>query len=324
MFYENKKVLVTGAAGFIGCNLTDRLLELGSEVIGVDNLFNGRLENLDEAMKNNKFQFHKGDVRDLNFLLDVFEDVDIVYHEAAFASVPQSVKMPENCNDVNVNGILNVLNAARRMDVEKVVFASSSSVYGETPGLKKNEEMRRVPISPYGAAKLACEAYMQVYYHVYGLKTVCLRYFNVYGPRQRDDSPYTGVIAIWFNRARNNQNLIVFGDGEQSRDFTFVKDVVQANLLAGEKNVPGEIFNIGAGNPITLNNLGKLILQLTGKEHLKLEYTDPRPGDIKHSYADLTKAKNLLGFQPKYKQEEGLREYFNWYINKNNLDLRIN
>ena len=324
MSYENKKVLVTGAAGFIGCNLTDRLLELGSEVIGVDNLFNGRLENLDEAMKNNKFQFHKGDVRDLNFLLDVFEDVDIVYHEAAFASVPQSVKMPENCNDVNVNGILNVLNAARRMDVEKVVFASSSSVYGETPGLKKNEEMRRVPISPYGAAKLACEAYMQVYYHVYGLKTVCLRYFNVYGPRQRDDSPYTGVIAIWFNRARNNQNLIVFGDGEQSRDFTFVKDVVQANLLAGEKNVPGEIFNIGAGNPITLNNLGKLILQLTGKEHLKLEYTDPRPGDIKHSYADLTKAKNLLGFQPKYKQEEGLREYFNWYINKNNLDLRIN
>ena len=324
MFYENKKVLVTGAAGFIGCNLTDRLLELGSEVIGVDNLFNGRLENLDEAMKNSKFQFHKGDVRDLNFLLDVFEDVNIVYHEAAFASVPQSVKMPENCNDVNVNGILNVLNAARRMDVEKVIFASSSSVYGETPGLKKNEEMRRVPISPYGAAKLACEAYMYVYHHVYGLKTTSLRYFNVYGPRQRDDSPYTGVIAIWFNRARNNQNLIVFGDGEQSRDFTFVKDVVQANILAGEKDAPGEIFNIGAGNPITLNNLGKLILKLTGKENLKLEYTDPRPGDIKHSYADLTKAKNLLGFQPKYKQEEGLREYFNWYVNKNNLDLKIN
>jgi len=324
MFYENKRVLVTGAAGFIGSNLTDALLDLGAEVIGVDNLFNGRLENLEEAMQNRRFQFHKGDIRDLNFLLDIFEDVDIVFHEAAFASVPQSVKMPENCNDVNVNGILNVLNAARRMDVEKVIFASSSSVYGETPGLKKNEEMRRVPISPYGAAKLACEAYMYVYYHVYGLKTTSLRYFNVYGPRQRDDSPYTGVIAIWFNRARNNQNLIVFGDGDQSRDFTFVNDVVQANLLAGEKDVPGEIFNIGAGNPISLNNLGKLVLKLTGKSNLNLEYTDPRPGDIKHSFADLTKARNLLGFNPKYKQEEGLREYFKWYVKKNNLNLKIN
>ena len=323
MFYENKRVLITGAAGFIGSNLTDALLDLGAEVIGVDNLFNGRLENLNEAMKNSKFQFHKGDVRDLNFLLDIFDNVDIVFHEAAFASVPQSVKMPENCNDVNVNGILNVLNAARRMDVEKVIFASSSSVYGETPGIKKNEEMRRVPISPYGAAKLACEAYMYVYYHVYGIKTTSLRYFNVYGPRQRDDSPYTGVIAIWFNRACNNQNLIVYGDGEQSRDFTFVKDVVQANTLAGEKDVPGEIFNIGAGNPITLNNLGKLILKLTGKENLKLEYTDPRPGDIKHSFADLTKAKKFLGFQPKYKQEEGLREYFKWYVNKYNIDMQI-
>ncbi len=324
MFYENKKVIVTGAAGFIGSNLTDKLLELGAGVIGIDNLFNGRIENLDDAMKNKNFQFHKADVRDLNFLLEICEDVDIIFHEAAFASVPQSVKMPENCNDVNVNGILNVLNAARRMDVKKVVFASSSSVYGETPGLKKNEEMRRVPISPYGAAKLACEAYMYVYYHVYGLKTTSLRYFNVFGPRQRDDSPYTGVIAIWFNRARNDQNLIVFGDGEQSRDFTYVKDVVQANILVGEKDAAGEIINIGAGNPITLNNLGKLILKLTGKENLKLEYTDPRPGDIKHSFADLSKAKNMLGFQPKYKQEEGLREYFKWYVKIHNLNLKIN
>jgi UDP-glucose 4-epimerase len=323
MSYENKKVIVTGAAGFIGSNLTDRLLELGAEVIGIDNLFNGRMENLEDAMKNENFQFYKADIRDLSFLLDISKDVNIIFHEAAFASVPQSVKMPENCNDVNVNGVLNILNAARKMDVEKVIFASSSSVYGETPGLKKNEEMRRVPISPYGVAKLACEAYMQAYHHVYGLKTTSLRYFNVYGPRQRDDSPYTGVIAIWFNRARNDQNLIVFGDGEQSRDFTYVKDVVQANIFAGEKDAPGEIINIGAGNPITLNNLGKLILKLIGKEHLKLEYTDPRPGDIKHSFADLTKAKTILGFQPKYNQEEGLREYFKWYVKKNNLNIKI-
>ncbi|MFX0071061.1 MAG: SDR family oxidoreductase [Candidatus Hermodarchaeota archaeon] len=324
MSFQEKKIVVTGAAGFIGSNLTDRLLELGAQVVGVDNLFNGRLDNLEDAMNNKNFKFHKGDIRDLNFLLDICEGASIIYHEAAFASVPQSVKMPENCNDVNVNGIINILNAARRMDVDKVIFASSSSVYGETPGLKKNEEMRRVPISPYGVAKLACEAYMQSFHHVYGLKTTSLRYFNVFGPRQRDDSPYTGVIAIWFNRARGDQNLIVFGDGEQSRDFTYVKDVVQANILAGEKDAPGEIFNIGAGNPISLNNLGKLILKLTGKEHLKLEYTDPRPGDIKHSFADLTKAQKLLGFQPKYDQEQGLREYFNWYVKKFNIDLKIN
>jgi len=296
---------------------------LGAHVVGVDNLFNGRLENLEDAMKNKKFEFHKGDVRDLNFLLDLFEDTEIVYHEAAFASVPQSVKMPENCNDVNVNGILNVLNAARRMDVEKVIFASSSSVYGDAKTLKKTEDMRRVPISPYGVAKLACEAYMQVYHHVYGLKTTSLRYFNVFGPRQRDDSPYTGVIAIWFNRARNNQDLIVLGDGEQSRDFTYVEDVIQANILAGEKDAPGEILNIGAGNPITLTELGKLILKLTGKENLKLVYTDPRPGDIKHSFADLTKVKTLLGFQPKYKQEEGLRKYFEWYVKRYNIDMNL-
>jgi len=324
MSFQGKKVVVTGAAGFIGSNLTDKLLELGAQVVGVDNLFNGRLDNLEDAMNNNDFQFHKGDVRDLNFLLDVFEDAEIIYHEAAFASVPQSVKMPENCNDVNVNGIINILNAARRLDIEKVIFASSSSVYGEAKTLKKTEDMRRVPISPYGVAKLACEAYMQAYHHVYGLKTTSLRYFNVFGPKQRDDSPYTGVIAIWFNRARNDKNLIVFGDGEQSRDFTFVKDVVQANLLAGEKHVPGEIINIGAGSPITLTDLGRLILKLSGKEDLKLEYTDPRPGDIKHSFADLSKAKKLLGFNPKYKQEEGLREYFKWYVKKYNINLKIN
>ncbi|MFX0132195.1 MAG: SDR family oxidoreductase [Candidatus Hodarchaeota archaeon] len=323
MNFQDKKIIVTGAAGFIGSNLTDKLLELGAEVVGIDNLFNGRIDNLVNAMKKKEFQFHKGDIRDLNFLLDIFEDAHIVYHEAAFASVPQSVKMPGNCNDVNVNGIINVLNAARRMNVEKVIFASSSSVYGEAKTLKKTEDMSCVPISPYGAAKLACETYMHVYYHVYGLKTTTLRYFNVYGPRQRDDSPYTGVIAIWFKRALNNQNLIVFGDGEQSRDFTYVNDVIQANILAGQSNASGEIINIGAGNPTTLNNLGKLILKLTGKVNIKLEYTDPRPGDIKHSYADLSKAKSLLRFQPKYKQEEGLREYFQWYIEKYNIPLEI-
>ena len=324
MNFKNKRVVVTGAAGFIGSNLTDRLLELGSEVIGIDNLFNGRLENLNEALTHENFEFHKGDIRDLNFLLDIFKDVDIVYHQAAFTSVPQSVKMPFNCNDVNVNGVLNVLNAARKTGVEKVIFASSSSVYGDTPTLPKREDMPRIPISPYGVAKLACESYMQVYHHVYGLKTVSLRYFNVYGPRQRD-SPYSGVIAIWLGRIIRNEDLIIFGDGTNSRDFTYIKDVVKANLLAAQKDVSGEIINIGANSPITLTELAKLMLTLTNREDLKITYTDPRPGDILHSYADISKAKKLLGFEPEYDQEKGLRDYFKWYKEKYNIkNLDIN
>ena len=322
MDFHGKRVLITGVAGFIGSNLADRLLELGANVISVDNLFNGRLENLDTALKNKNFEFHKGDIRDLNFLLDLFKDIDIVYHQAAFTSVPQSVIMPDNCNDVNVNGVLNILNAARRMDVEKIIFASSSSVYGDTPTLPKREDMRRLPISPYGVSKLASEAYMQVYHQVYGLKTTSLRYFNVFGPRQRD-SPYSGVIAIWLGRIIRDDDLIVFGDGKNSRDYTYIKDVVQANVLAAEHDAPGEILNIGANLPITLTELGKLMLKITNKEHLNIIYTDPRPGDIIHSYADISKAMELIKFKPQYNQEQGLKDYFKWYNNKYGIDLQI-
>ncbi len=318
MNFNEKRILITGAAGFIGSNLADGLLEEGAEVIGIDNLFNGRLENLEDAFNNRKFEFHKGDIRDLDFLLDVFKDIDIVYHQAAFTSVPQSVKMPENCNDVNVNGVINVLNSARRMDVDKVIFASSSAVYGDTPTLPKREDMRRIPISPYGVAKLACEAYMQVYHHVYGLKTTSLRYFNVFGPRQRD-SPYSGVIAIWLGNIIRNEDLIIFGDGKISRDFTYIKDVIQANLLAAQHDVAGEILNIGAGSPITLTNLAKVMLKILKKESLEIIYSDPRPGDIIHSYADISKAKDLIHFKPEYDQERGLTDYFKWYSNRNNV-----
>ncbi len=321
MNFSEKRIIITGAAGFIGSNLTDALLEKGAEVIGVDNLFNGRLDNLEVALKNKKFEFHKGDIRDLNFLLDVFKDIDIIYHQAAFTSVPQSVKMPENCNDVNVNGVLNVLNAARRMNVDKVIFASSSSVYGDTPTLPKREDMRRIPISPYGVAKLACEAYMQVYHHVYGLKTTSLRYFNVFGPRQRD-SPYSGVIAIWLGNIIRNEDLIIFGDGKNSRDFTYIKDVILANLLAAHYDAAGEILNIGAGSPINLTDLAKLMLKILEKEHLKIIYSDPRPGDIIHSYADISKAMDLIRFKPEYDQERGLTDYFKWYSNRYNVDIK--
>ena len=320
MNLEEKRVIVTGAAGFIGSNLTDKLLEMGAEVIGVDNLFNGRVENLEKALTFKNFQYNKGDIRDYDFLLELFKDADVVYHQAAFTSVPQSVKMPENCNNVNINGTLNVLNAARRTDVEKVIYASSSSVYGDTPTLPKREDMNRIPISPYGVAKLACEAYMQVYTQVYGLKTTSLRYFNVYGPRQRD-SPYSGVIAIWLGKILRNENLPIFGDGKNSRDFTYIKDVIDANLLATEHNAPGEILNIGAGNPINLTDLAQLMLKLTHKENLDIVYTYPRPGDIIHSFADISKAKDLIKFAPRYSPEEGLKAYFEWYSKKYNVKL---
>lgn len=312
MNFQGKRIAVTGAAGFIGSNLVDKLLELGARIIAIDNLYNGRVENLEHASQSPHFTFYRGDIRDLNFLIDLLEDVDIIYHQAAFTSVPQSVLMPGNCNDVNVNGTLNVLNAARKCDVSKIIYASSSSVYGDTPTLPKREDMPRVPISPYGVTKLACEAYMEAYYKVYGLNTVSLRYFNVFGPRQKD-SPYSGVIAIWLGAILRNEDLVIFGDGGHSRDFTYIKDVVRANLLAAEHDAPGEILNIGAGSPITLNELAKIMLKLTNKENLKIIHSDPRPGDIVHSYADITKVKNLLSFEPKFNQEQGLKDYFEWY-----------
>jgi len=209
------------------------------------------------------------------------------------------------------------------MDIEKIIYASSSSVYGDTPTLPKREDMRRLPISPYGAAKLACEAYMQVYHLVYGLKTNSLRYFNVFGPRQKD-STYSGVIAIWLGNIIRNEDLTIFGDGTNSRDFTYIQDVIQANLLVANQDVAGEIFNIGAGSPISLTNLAKLILKLTQKEHLKIKYTAPRTGDILHSYADISKANRLLKFEPKYNQERGLKDYIKWYDQKYETNLSLN
>jgi len=322
MSLKDKKILVTGAAGFIGSNLTIELLELGAKVTGIDNLYNGRLDNLTGVLDNKNFQFIKGDIRDLNFLIDVLKEIEIVYHEAAFTSVPQSIKMPESCNDVNINGTLNLLNASRKRDVEKIIFASSSAVYGDTPTLPKKEEMPRIPVSPYGVSKLTCESYMQVFHQVYGLNTISLRYFNVFGPKQQD-SPYSGVIAIWLGQIIKNKSLIIFGDGHQSRDFTYIKDVIQANILAAENKLSGEIFNIGAGSPMKLLDLAKLMLKLTNKEELRINYDPPRPGDIIHSFADISKAKEILKFQPKYTQEQGLRDYFQWFCKKYKFDLKI-
>ncbi|WP_457559309.1 SDR family NAD(P)-dependent oxidoreductase [Candidatus Harpocratesius sp.] len=314
--YEGKRILVTGAAGFIGSNLTDELLAQGAHVIGIDNLFNGRMENLELAQKHPNFIFYKTDIRDYDRLLYLMQDIDIVFHEAAFASVPQSILMPELCNSVNINGTLNILNAARIRDVEKVVFASSSSVYGDTPTLPKHEQMRLDPISPYGVAKYAAEAYMVSYHRVYGLNTTSLRYFNVFGPRQ-NDSPYSGVIAIFIARIFEHKNPVIFGDGTQSRDFTYIKDVMRANLLAGlSRDSAGEIMNIAAGKPITLKELTEIMIRESGVSGLKIKYGPIRKGDILHSYGDITKAQKILGYSPEYNAVSGFRAYLAYYRSK--------
>jgi UDP-glucose 4-epimerase len=317
MTLKDKKVIITGVAGFIGSNLADKCLELGADVIGLDNMFNGSLGNLQNALKNKNFRFVKGDLRDFSILLELTKDRNIIYHLGAFTSVPQSIIMPETCNAVNVNGTINVLNAARKNDVDKIILSSSSSVYGDINPLPLTEDMPRNPISPYGTSKLAAESYMQSFHEVYGLDTLTLRYFNVYGPRQKD-SPYSGLIAIWLGRIERNEPLIIFGDGKNSRDFTYIKDVVEGNLLAAEKSLPGEILNIGAGSPISLNDLSTLLLKLTNKQHLSIEHTDPRPGDIVHSFADISKVKKMLGFVPKYDQKSGLRDYLDWLSQNKN------
>ncbi|MFX0075682.1 MAG: GDP-mannose 4,6-dehydratase [Candidatus Hermodarchaeota archaeon] len=320
MNFEGKRIIVTGAAGFIGSHLTEELLEKGAEVVGIDNLYSGNIEYLHGVVENPKFKFHKGDIRDLNLLLKLFEDIDIIYHLAAFISISQSIKMPELCNDINVNGTLNILNAARKKNVEKIIYPSSASVYGDTPILPKREDTLREPISPYGVSKLACEAYMLSYYHVYGLKTITLRYFNIYGPRQIDSSE-SGVIAIWLGNIIRNEDLTINGDGKITRDYLYIKDVIRVNLLAAEQDASGEIINIGSGTPISLIDLAKLMLRIANKNNLKINFKDPRPGDILNSYTDILKAKNLLHFEPKYTQESGLKDYFNWYNNTYGTNL---
>lgn len=311
--YEGKKVLVTGAAGFIGSNLTDALLANGAEVIGLDNMFNGRMENLEDARKNTKFSFKKGDVRDLTMLMDLTNDVDVIFHEAAFTSVPQSIEMPQLCDDVNVSGTLNILNAARKNDVGKVVFASSSAIYGDTPELPKHEKMHLDPISPYGVSKLAAEAYLTSYNRVYDMNTTSLRYFNVFGPRQRD-SPYSGVIAIFIARIFEGKNPVIFGDGKQSRDFTYVKDVVRANMLAGlSKKAAGKAMNIAAGKPIELNKLTKIMIEASGQKGIEIEYGPVRTGDILHSYGDTSLAKETLDYEAEYDAVSGFQEYLKYY-----------
>lgn len=308
---EQKLYLVTGGAGFIGSHIAEALLRRGDRVRVLDNLMTGKRENL--AHIADEIEFIEGDIRDVETTRRAMEDVCVVFHEAAIPSVPRSVKEPVLNHEVNVNGTFNVLMAARDAEVRRVVFAASSSAYGETEVLPKQEQMLPSPLSPYAVAKLVGEFYAQVFTRAYGLETVCLRYFNVFGPRQDPTSPYSGVISKFITSLLDGETPVIYGDGEQSRDFTYVENVVQANLNAAESpEASGQVMNVGLCERTTLNQLLGELQRIIGTS-LPARYEEPRAGDIRHSLADITRAQELIGYRPTVGLAEGLRRTVEWY-----------
>lgn len=310
------KILVTGGAGFIGSHIVDRLLPAGFEVIVIDNLCTGKLENISSHQTRKDFHFIQGDIRNLDLINNTLRDVDAVFHEAALVGVSTSVENPILTNEVNVTGTLNLLKACLDSGVKRFIYTSSAAVYGDTETLPHRESLLPKPISPYGVSKLAAESYAKVFHEVYGLETVCLRCFNVYGPRQTY-GPYSGVITIFINQLLDNQSPIIQGDGEQTRDFVNIQDVVDASILAlTRKSAVGEVFNIGRGVATSINQVASMLQEITGKTRLKLIHTNPRKGEIRHSYADITKARKVLRYDPKVDLEEGLTQLVKWYTLK--------
>ena len=305
------RYLVTGGAGFIGSNTVDELVRRGESVVVLDDLSAGKEDNLAEVR--NKISFIKGSINDLEAVRRAMHEADYVLHLAARTSVPRSIKDPLETNRINIEGTLNVLVAARDAKVKRVVLAASSSAYGETPTLPKVETMQPQPISPYGITKYVGELYAQVFGKVYGLQNVCLRYFNVFGPRQDPTSPYSGVLAKFCTAFLEKTDPVVFGDGQQTRDFTYIDNVVQANLLACEAPAAsGKVINIGTGARISLNQTLQLLREINGSE-LQAKYDPPRDGDIRDSQADITLAREALKYDPTVDFPEGLRRTFAWY-----------
>src|SRR5215469_531968 len=305
--------LVTGVAGFIGSSIARALVAQGDQVRGIDNLSTGKHENIAEILK--RIDFHEADLLDMDAMKKACAGADCVFHQAAIPSVPKSVKDPLGSNQVNVDGTVNILIAARDAKVKRVVYAASSSAYGDTPTLPKHEEMKPNPISPYAVAKLASEYYMVSFYRCYGLETVCLRYFNIFGPRQDPTSPYSGVLAKFITQMLAGEQPTIFGDGKQSRDFTYIDNAVHANLLAAKApadQVAGQVFNVATGTRADLNETFEILKKLTGFSGT-VKYGPDREGDVKHSLADISSAENHLGYKPQVNFEEGLRRTVEWY-----------
>jgi UDP-glucose 4-epimerase len=305
--------LITGIAGFIGSSIARELVRRGENVRGIDNFSTGKPENL--AAIRDRLDFREVDLLDFDGITEACRDIDYIFHEAAIPSVPRSVADPVSCNRANVDGTLNLLVAARDAKVKRVVYASSSSLYGNSPTLPKREDMSPNPISPYAVAKLTGEYYMRSFFQVYGLETVSLRYFNVFGPYQDPTSMYSGVLAIFISRMLRGEQPTAYGDGEQSRDFTFIENVVNANLLACHApaaQAAGGYFNAATGQRITLNETFNILKELTGYKG-SLAFGPDRAGDVKHSLADISLAAKHLGYRPSVSFREGLHRTVEWY-----------
>lgn len=316
-FFRGAKALVTGGAGFIGSHLTEALLRLGARVCVLDDLSGGRKENVEPFRQwaGDRLEFVEGSILDIPLLDRLMGGCRWVFHEAALVSVPGSVKEPEKYAQVNIMGTLAVLESARRHGVERVMFAASSSAYGETATLPKREDIPPAPCSPYAASKVAGEMLMQAWAASYGLDTVSLRYFNIFGPRQDPHSPYAAVIAAFAKALLTGQRPVIFGDGEQSRDFTYVDNVVHANLLAARRERPlhGVVLNVGCGRRISVNELAMTMVEMLGRPDLKPVYQPPRPGDVRHSWADLSRIEQELGYRPVVDFHRGLEATLAWY-----------
>jgi nucleoside-diphosphate-sugar epimerase len=305
------RYLVTGGAGFIGSHLAEELVKRGEGVRVVDNFLTGKRENIASVLS--KIELVEGDIRDFEICQRASDGMDFILHQAALPSVPRSIKDPFLSNEINISGTLNLLLAAKRAKVKRFIFASSSSVYGDDPHLPKREGNEGNPLSPYAISKRVGEMYCQVFSRIYGLSTVCLRYFNIFGPNQDPFSQYAAVIPNFITRMLKGESPTIFGDGEQSRDFTYVSNVVEANILAVEANsLSGEIFNIACGERTTINSLAAKINEILS-EKISPCYEGPRPGDVKHSYADISKARKMLKYEPLVSFNEGLRKVVQWF-----------
>lgn len=306
------KVLVTGGAGFIGSNLAEELIRQGAKVKIFDNLSTGFRENLEEIRGD--FEFIEGDLNDNSLLEKAVEAVDYIFHQAALPSVPRSVENPQETHEACVNGTFNLLRLAKENNVKRLIYAASSSAYGDQPTLPKVETMRPEPLSPYAAAKLMGEYYCQVFSRVYNLETVSLRYFNVFGPRQNPSSMYSGVISRFIDALMKDEPPVIFGDGEQSRDFTYIANVVDANIKAAQTDKGiGEVINAANGERISLNELLSVLKKITDKPEAQADYQPPRKGDVKHSQADNTRAVRRFGYEKLVDLEEGLKKTIEWW-----------
>ena len=305
------RYLVTGGAGFIGSNIVEELLKRNYSVRVLDNFSTGKRENLKEFQKD--IELIEGDIRSFHIVQKAVKGIDVIFHEAALPSVPRSINDPITSNEVNVVGTLNILEAAKEQGAKRIVYASSSSVYGDNPELPKHEGMMPNPLSPYAVSKLAGEKYCQVFSRLYGIETVILRYFNVFGPRQDPNSEYSAVIPKFIKLISNNQQPTIYGDGTQSRDFTYVANVVEANILAATKNIEsGIVMNCACHGQVTLNSLIRELNELLNKEVNPI-YTEPRHGDIKHSFANIDLIEKKLGFTPAVEFKEGLKQTVNYF-----------